>query len=373
MATRNSWGSIRKLPSGRYQARYTHAGRSYKAPMTFVKKRVAQAWLAKEQARLNQEAAGIAQPEEEPALLNGSKTIKQLSHAYLHFCEERGLAPATLRDYRSYMTKHINPPLGDIRCDELTETAIKQWDTSHNWPSHSRRKKAIDRLNALIVYGAKNGYLHHLKADLPTRRTRNKQRCTRTLSPAEISQLRELVPPEYAVMIDLAAWGALRFNEIQCLRRMDLDLSKGVVRVRRGISRGIGGQLIEGLPKTDAAQRDVTLPAECAKRVTEHMHTFVSKDKDALVVHMAGKPGAFLTNKSMHAWYDRAVTQLGYPGYRFHDLRHTGLTLYGRAGATLADLTARAGHSDVGAVMIYQHSAVERDRALAARMEKLGE
>lgn len=201
MATRNSWGSIRKLPSGRYQARYTHAGRSYKAPMTFVKKRVAQAWLAKEQARLNQEAAGIAQPEEEPALLNGSKTIKQLSHAYLHFCEERGLAPATLRDYRSYMTKHINPPLGDIRCDELTETAIKQWDTSHNWPSHSRRKKAIDRLNALIVYGAKNGYLHHLKADLPTRRTRNKQRCTRTLSPAEISQLRELVPPEYAVMI----------------------------------------------------------------------------------------------------------------------------------------------------------------------------
>ncbi|WP_308937179.1 tyrosine-type recombinase/integrase, partial [Corynebacterium sp. UMB6689] len=130
---------------------------------------------------------------------------------------------------------------------------------------------------------------------------------------------------------------------------------------------------MEGLPKTDAAQRDVTLPAECAKRVTEHMHTFVSKDKDALVVHMAGKPGAFLANKSMHAWYDRAVTQLGYPGYRFHDLRHTGLTLYGRAGATLADLMARAGHSDVGAVMIYQHSAVERDRALAARMEKLGE
>ena len=51
-----------------------------------------------------------------------------------------------------------------------------------------------------------------------------------------------------------------------------------------------------------------------------------------------------------------------------HELRHTGLTLYGQAGATLADLMARAGHTSAETVMIYQHSSAVRDRELAARM-----
>ena len=38
---RNVWGSVRKLPSGRYQARYTVNGRSHAAPTTFATKRVA--------------------------------------------------------------------------------------------------------------------------------------------------------------------------------------------------------------------------------------------------------------------------------------------------------------------------------------------
>lgn len=62
------------------------------------------------------------------------------------------------------------------------------------------------------------------------------------------------------------------------------------------------------------------------------------------------------------------MKSLGLEGLRFHDLRHTGLTLAGEAGATLAELMARAGHSDVGAAMIYQHASLERDRALAAKL-----
>ena len=46
MGTRASWGSVRKLPSGRYQARYRVDGKMVGAPTTFRTKRDAEAYLS---------------------------------------------------------------------------------------------------------------------------------------------------------------------------------------------------------------------------------------------------------------------------------------------------------------------------------------
>jgi hypothetical protein len=45
MATRRHFGSVRKLPSGRYQASYWHEGERHAASHTFTAKAAAQAWL----------------------------------------------------------------------------------------------------------------------------------------------------------------------------------------------------------------------------------------------------------------------------------------------------------------------------------------
>ena len=46
MARARSFGSIRKLPSGRYQARYWHLGKQIPADTTFANKTEARRWLA---------------------------------------------------------------------------------------------------------------------------------------------------------------------------------------------------------------------------------------------------------------------------------------------------------------------------------------
>ncbi|WP_206513916.1 hypothetical protein, partial [Xanthomonas vesicatoria] len=52
-SARRTWGGIRKLPSGRFQARYVdHEGRRHIAPQTFASKRDADAWLATNRADL---------------------------------------------------------------------------------------------------------------------------------------------------------------------------------------------------------------------------------------------------------------------------------------------------------------------------------
>ena len=50
---------------------------------------------------------------------------------------------------------------------------------------------------------------------------------------------------------------------------------------------------------------------------------------------------------------------------RFHDLRVSGLTWVGQAGATGAELMYRGGHANLTSVQIYQDADAQRDRALA--------
>ena len=44
-----------------------------------------------------------------------------------------------------------------------------------------------------------------------------------------------------------------------------------------------------------------------------------------------------------------------------------------QAGATLAELMGRLGHTSASAALRYQHIAEDRDRALAQRLSKLAE
>ena len=57
-------------------------------------------------------------------------------------------------------------------------------------------------------------------------------------------------------------------------------------------------------------------------------------------------------------------------GFHFHDLRHTGNTLAGEAGATLRELMDRMGHASTRAALIYQHRTTHRDRLIADEISK---
>lgn len=61
----------------------------------------------------------------------------------------------------------------------------------------------------------------------------------------------------------------------------------------------------------------------------------------------------------------------GRPDLRLHDLRHTGATMAAMAGATLAELQARLGHSSVNAALRYQHAIQGRDAQIAAALSAM--
>jgi integrase len=56
--------------------------------------------------------------------------------------------------------------------------------------------------------------------------------------------------------------------------------------------------------------------------------------------------------------------------FHFHDLRHTGNTLASSAGASTRELMRRFGQSTTRAALIYQNATDERDREIAAAIDR---
>lgn len=61
----------------------------------------------------------------------------------------------------------------------------------------------------------------------------------------ELQALTEAMPERYQLMVLLAAWCGLRFGELTELRRKDIDLAHGVVKIRRAVDR-VKGEFIVG-------------------------------------------------------------------------------------------------------------------------------
>ena len=113
-------------------------------------------------------------------------------------------------------------------------------------------------------------------------------RRTKTIRPLSIPELDALVvemPERYQLMTLVSAWCGVRFGEITELRRPDVDLATGVLRVRRAVSRPHGGpEVYVGTPKSNAGSRDVAVPPHIMPALENHVRTLVGDALSKLAV-----------------------------------------------------------------------------------------
>jgi integrase len=168
----------------------------------------------------------------------------------------------------------------------------------------------------------------------------------------------------YRALVLLATFASLRWGEATALRRCDLDLDAGTVRVRAAYAERSMGEIILGPPKSKAGRRIVGIPRVILAELRHHLAVFVKADPGALA--FPGAKGGPLRrgNFNRSAAWPQAVAAIGAPGLHFHDLRHTGNTFAAASGAGLRDLMTRMGHDSERAALIYQHEARGADAAI---------
>lgn len=194
----------------------------------------------------------------------------------------------------------------------------------------------------------------------------SKRRSLDPLTPAQVQQVADQMRPEWRLGVLLGAWCALRSGEVRELRRGDVDLDAGAIKVRRAVTR-VGSELVVSEPKTDAGRRTVWIPAPLLPLLVDHLDLWAQPGDDGLLVWDTETGGHVHDGKWLRA-FGKACVDAEVGEVRFHDLRHVGLTYLAAAGATLRELQQVAGHTSTEMAMRYQEVAADHMAEVVARL-----
>lgn len=368
---RGAFGTVSQLPSGRWRAMHwgpdgKAGGRRYKAPTTFTTKKAARQWLSTVHADIIR--GKWLPPDDEPAAPAAVLTLADYANQWL---DHRDLKDRTREHYRKLLDGHIlRKPggLGGLPIGSITADDIRAWYAKTAKGTPTLRAHAYGLLRTILGDAIRDG---KLKANPCVIRGAGSAKRAVTIQPATIAEIEVIakeMPPPLQPMILLASWCALRFGELTELRRKDIDIAGGVIRIRRGVVRTKEGFRIT-TPKSEAGVRDVAIPPHLLPAIKDHMIDHVAPGADALL--FPAKHGGHLAPATLDRHFYRARDAARRSDLRFHDLRHSGAVLAAATGATLAELMARLGHSTPAAALRYQHAAQGADKRIAAALSAL--
>ncbi|MBT8227021.1 MAG: site-specific integrase [Dactylosporangium sp.] len=356
--TRRRFGKVRKLPSGRYQASFIGpSGARQTAPGTFATKTDANRWLVKVEADL---ARGTWIDEE-----LGRETLGNYTRAWIRDHPKMGprYGETCLRNLRLHLARLDGLPLLGV-----TPAVVREWHAAvmRGSGGHTSIAQTYRLLRAVMNTAVRDGAIVKNPCQIPGAGTeRAKERPIAT--PAQVGELVDAITPRYRATVLLAAWCGLRRGEVIGLMIEDIDLAAGTVTVHRNrVELLETREAFDDDPKTDAGRRTIAIPPHLLPFLVDHMAEWAGKERV-----FVGRAGAPMRGDAIRQAFHRARVKVGMPGFRFHDLRHTGQTLAAATGATLKDLMRRLGHASPVAAQRYLHAVEGRDAEIAAALSEL--
>jgi integrase len=334
MAKRD-FGSVRKLNSGRWQARYwAPDGQRRNAPLTFSTKRDATRWLTLKAAEI--ERGEWINPDA------GKITLGEWGARWLGSVRP-SLKPKTYASYLSLFTTQVMPRFGGAALTSVRPIGVSEWiaDMNSRGLSASRIRQAHVVL-ALIMETAVTNELIRVSPCVGTKLPRLVVHDPIILTRAQVANLVKAAVAPHDLLIEIMAYAGLRIGEAFALRRKSIDLDAGAIRVTETLVE-ISGKTSFGTPK-DHQIRDVQIPAFLVRRLRAHLDEMAGKSPNALLfVNKRGNP---LHYNAWRTWkFDPAIAKAGLDGVTPHDLRATHASWVADEFGILA-AGRRLGHSN---------------------------
>lgn len=289
----------------------------------------------------------------------------------------RDRSPTTANGYESIIRRHLAPTigataLGKLRADQLD--ALYQ-----HLADQGLAAATVTRVHAVIssalTQGTKWGWVDQNVARLATPPSAGHHEPTLP-APDVIHRLALAAAerdPDFATLIGVKLKLACRRGEVCGLQWGDVDLERGVVRIRRAVVEVRGQGLAVKDTKTHAVRvmaiDDATVAALTAHRVRA--------EERAGWAEVELGPGSFVFSRdpsgasplrpgSVTQTWRRLCKREGVQGVRLHDLRHLHASVLIDAGVALPTVSARLGHRDqTTTANIYAHVLPASDRAAA--------
>ncbi len=362
MTKKREFGSVRRLPSGKWQARYSDSeGARYNAPDTFVTKADAHRYLARLEV-------GISKGEHRPNE-HGNITLNEYAEKWL---ARPGKKPSSIvRDRQAIAA--FRPILGEMPIGEITPIMVQSAvDSRSREVSASTLIRDFATLKAVLFCAADQELIQRS----PARRIalpRIKQKKAVTLMPSELVRLVEELPTRYRGLVLTAGVLGLRWGEAIALRVKDIDFENRRISVVQVVEELSGHLRIVEDPKTTSSIRTLAAPDFLMEYLDWHLK-YVAQAKEGSLsdcdLVFTGPSGGILRRRFGERVFRPAASRAGFEGLTFHGLRHSAISSLVDTGIHPRVMAQRAGHSSTRTTLdLYAHVSDSADREAANSLQ----
>lgn len=380
---RNHFGSVRQLPSGRWQCRYPDPdGRAMTGPTTYPTADEAWGHIAEVKAARRRNTYVDHR--------KGERILADYARQWIANGGSRGKLTATTEAlYTDLLERHIAPAtIGTMPIGKVDVAMVKTWhrelgrelakraaaprhDANDTRPrvgtGEARQAQCYRLLKSIMRSAVDEGLLAVSPVRIPGAAT-VERKPRPVLGLAELAALVAAHPADLRALVSVTFGASLRLGEVVGLARGDYDAKAGTIKVRGQVVQ-INGTGEVFTPTKTKKVRSVHLPASTRADLDAYLRR-VPKALPSAPLWVREDGRAVTRSQTIHA-FKRARRVAELEQFSIHDLRRGSLTLAAIAGATIRELMDRAGHSTAQAAMIYQGVAQERAAEVAGRMDDL--
>ena len=365
---RRQFGTVRRLPSGRWHARYWNGlGERVTAPETFATKGDAQRWLATVQSEQ----------------LHGTYVDPRAGRVLFADWAEDWLASkpdkraASIARDRAALRTHFNPAFGQLPLTAITPVHVR--GVVQAMRTRGLAAKSIRTYVGTLVAIFNAAVEADLILRSPVRglhleKTPRRERPT--LTTEQLFALVDEIPKRYQALVFTAGVLGLRWSEAIGLRVGDVNFLTRTLSVNQTVEEVGGHVRVVEATKTEDSERSMAVPPSVIDALAQHLATFrPDAGPDDLI--FIGERGGILRRSFLARVLKPALERAGLPvgrreGIDFHGLRHIATTMMVETNEHPSVMQARLGHATPTLTLgLYSHVPDEVDRAAAGRLEEL--
>jgi integrase len=202
---------------------------------------------------------------------DGRITLGEFLERWLGIVEST-VRPATFRRYHDMVRRDINPLLGGIRLEKLGPADVQALYA--NRLNAGLSPTTVSNLHYMFHRALKQAVRWGLVVRNVTEAVDPPRRSTPEATVWSTEQVASFLAAsrdgDYEALWWLALMTGMRRGEILGLRWEDVNLARGVLAVRRTLSRGTGSTWEVGVPKTAKGRRSVALPPSVVDALRRH-------------------------------------------------------------------------------------------------------
>ena len=274
--------------------------------------------------------------------------------------------PATKELQEGWLRNHLNPAFGDIPLNRLTI------EHGHKYLNDDQRSSYLHKKTMMHCRKILNDAVaERLVPSNPFATLRlPKEGPKKEISILNILELEELIlatAPKFQTLIKVAGYMALRQGEIFGLHPKNVDLDRGVIHVVEALDSHVEPPRRSEV-KTKGSRRTLQIPNFLIGDLEEQLLLRSSED----YVFPSKRGGYLRKNNFMRDVYRPALKEIGREGFRFHDLRHTAISMAINSKADIKAIQHLAGHSDIRLTLdTYGHLLPSASAEVADAMDSL--